>query len=216
MPRLMIVVACTLLPGLLVARGETIADASSTPAPSVAIFMDFDSTPGSSSVEIMKHEVDELLKPAGIRLDWRLVRDNDGKQGFSGVVLLKFKGRCRAESWSQPTDLGSWGDQALTLGATQVSNGRVLPFSEVKCDEVRKALAYVKPGAGQAERQRALGLALGRVVAHELYHILAGTTAHASEGLAKAYQSLTDLVSSGQLGFDPKTAEAIREGFLEN
>jgi hypothetical protein len=215
MPRLLIVAAWTLLPGLL-ATGETIPSASSTPASPVAIFMDFDSTPGSFSLEIMKHEADKLLRPAGIRLDWRLVRDNDGKQGFSGVVMLKFKGRCRAENWSQPTDLGSWGDEALTLGATQVSKGRVLPFSEVKCDEIRKALAYVRPEADQAERQRALGLALGRVVAHELYHILARTTNHTTEGLAKAYQSLRDLVSPGDLGFDGKDSEAIREGFLEN
>jgi hypothetical protein len=77
---------------------------------------------------------------------------------------------------------------------------------------VRKALAYVAPGAGLIARQQALGLALGRVVAHELYHILGNTAAHAGEGLAKASEILRDLVSSGDLSFDPGAAAMIHKG----
>ena len=56
-------------------------------------------------------------------------------------------------------------------------------------------------------------MALGRVVAHELYHILTRTTGHASEGFARASQSLRDLIRSDDLQFQRKEAEAMRNGF---
>jgi hypothetical protein len=169
--------------------------------------LDFDSVPGAAAVEVMKKEVDSLLK--GVSLNWRMVKENHGDEPFSGLVVLKFKGRCKAEPWAQQPNPsgGSW-----TMGTTRVVNGQVLPFSEVRCDEVRRALAYLHPDASQRERQKALGLALGRVVAHELYHILAHTTAHAVRGLAKAAESMDDLISDLPMVFRAEDTAAIRRG----
>ena len=181
--------------------------------PSVGVYMDFDSTPGDASVEVMKKEVDDLLKPSGVTLGWRLAKENQGKETFSGLVVLKFRGRCRVEGWTQlASEFGTLGETEA-LGSTSVVNGRVLPFSEVECDRVRKALAYMNPGAGREERQRALGMALGRVVAHEIYHILARTTEHAAQGLAKASESLRDLVSAPVLGFRDADSQTIGRSF---
>jgi len=175
--------------------------------PSVGVFLDFDSAPGAASVEVMKKEVDKLLK--GVSLNWRLVSENHGNEPFAGLVVVKFKGQCKVEPWPQTAPAPG----TRTLGATKVANGTVLPFSEVQCDEVRGALSYLRPEASQRERQRALGLALGRVVAHELYHMLAHTTAHAVHGLAKAAESLEDLVSDGPaMAFRAKDGAAIRQG----
>ena len=157
----------------------------------------------------MKKEVDELLKPAGLSLDWRLTKDNRGNEPFAGLVVLKFKGECKAEgAYDVSNAFGSAGESD-TLGSTKVDHGHVLPYSDIECDQVRKALAYLGPGAGQKERQRALGLALGRVVAHELYHILASTTHHASKGLAQASHSFDDLVSSEKLAFTEDDLRAM-------
>jgi hypothetical protein len=175
--------------------------------PSVGVFLDFDSAPGKMSVEVMKKEVDALLKPSGISLDWRLAGENHGDESFAGLVVLKFKGKCKVEGWNGEAVPG----QTSTLGATQVSHGRVLPFSEVKCDALREALSYLRPDANQGERQSAFGLAMGRVVAHELYHILARTTSHAARGLAKAAESLQDLVSIQGMPFRAEDNEAIRK-----
>jgi hypothetical protein len=158
----------------------------------------------------MKKEVNDLLRPAGIRLDWRLTRENDSTETFSRLVVPKFKGRCRAEGAPAGNDFGTVGE-VDTLGSTQVAHGHVLPFSKVECAQVRKALSYLTPGADAGERQRALGMALGRVVAHELYHILARTTSHAADGLAKASQSLRDLIRPDELEF--QEAEAIHNAF---
>ena len=96
-----------------------------------------------------------------------------------------------------------------------MENGRVLPFSEVRCDEVRKALSYLAPAASPEQRQVALGMAMARVVAHELYHMLARTTRHAMHGLARASQPLPELVSSRKMVFERQDREAIRKEFDE-
>ncbi|HLH17283.1 MAG TPA: hypothetical protein VKX45_08685 [Bryobacteraceae bacterium] len=186
---------------------------TSRKTPSVGVFLDFDTAPGTVPMEMMKKEVDKILKPAGVALDWRLASENRGDQAFSGLVVLKFKGKCRIESWGETGSEPQPGE-AMTLGATKVVNGRVLPFTEVECDQVKRALAYLPPQAGAKERQKAFGIALGRVVAHELYHILARTTAHAGHGLARASESLEDLVSQRSMGFRDEESTAIRKGLL--
>lgn len=172
------------------------------PPSSVGVFMLFDSVPGAGAVELMESEVEDLLKPAGLSLVWRLASENQGSETFAGLVVLKFKGRCKPDAWPQlpVSDFGSSGE-VHELALTRVSNGRVLPYTEVECDEVRRALAYLGEGVGLDERQAALGRAMGRVVAHELYHILAKTTVHARRGLAKPAQSLGDLVAAKRLAF---------------
>jgi hypothetical protein len=174
--------------------------------------MDFDQKPEGVSVEAMKRAVEALLKPSGIRLVWRFTSENHGTEAFSDLAVLKFQGRCQAKGPLPLSGFGSLGETE-TLASTDVSVNRVLPYTKVRCDEIRKALAYVKPGAGAMQLQQALGLALGRVVAHELYHILARSASHASEGLAKTSQLLRDLVSPRELIFDDRSSRAIRRRF---
>lgn len=155
--------------------------------PAIGVFIDFDATPSARSVDVMKEEAGKIMRSAGYRLDWRALSQNQGKEAFSRVVVVKFHGKCRLEYPFHEMDP----DETLTLASTEVQGGHVLPFSDVQCDEVRKILATGTP----PDRQKALGLALGRVVAHELYHLLADTTKHASAGLAKATHDCMDLVT---------------------
>ncbi len=209
MAQVFILAAGAALSVLLVQAQDPPASAAK---PSVGVYLDFDSAPGPVAVETMKQEVDDILKPSGVSLDWRLAKENHGDEAFAGLVVQKFKGKCRIETWATPEpDLARLGETD-TLGATMVVNGRVLPFTEVQCDQVKQALAYLRPD--QKDRQRAFGLALGRVVAHELYHILAHTTSHATTGLAKATESLEDLVASRSMTFRPEDSTAIRNSFL--
>src|SRR5262249_4569893 len=71
---------------------------------------------------------------------------------------------------------GSW---SAILGCS-----RGACFRSAMC--VRRALSYLAPAATAEQRQKALGLAMGRVVAHELYHVLAHTTEHTQRGLTQA------------------------------
>jgi hypothetical protein len=58
-------------------------------------------------------------------------------------------------------------------------------------------------------RNIVFGRALGRVVAHELYHILALTTEHAEAGVAKPSFSAQDLMSD-RFSFNPASLERLR------
>jgi hypothetical protein len=160
----------------------------------------------------MKQEAESLLKASGIDLKWRMLDGSRATKPSQGLVVMRFHGHCKVEAWPQPGE-----EQAPvgthTLGFTHVSGGHVLPFSEIECDQIRQALAYLAPDSTPGERQKAFGLAMGRVVAHELYHILARTTSHAEEGLAKATESLRDLVTAPAMVFSKPSSNAIGQAF---
>ena len=197
--------------GLIAATGVACAQALQVPAtPTLGIYMDFEATPGGPSLAVMKSEVDALLKPAGVRVHWGLTRENRGNETYSRLVVFKFTGACQADGILLPR---AGEPDAEEVGDTKVLDGRVLPYSEVKCDVVRRALSYLSPKASREQKQEALGIAMARVVAHELYHVLAHTTTHTHRGLAKASQPLKELVSKKSLTFQEADAEAIRKGF---
>jgi len=177
--------------------------ADGPPTPLVGVYLSFDALPESASVEVMKRAVERLLKPAGVALAWRMTDDNVGTETFAGLAVLRFKGRCLPTA---PGPVSGFGEINV-LATTDESHGQVLPYTDVECDQVRKALAYVPLGS----RQRALGMALGRVVAHELYHILANTATHAAQGLAKASQLLPDLVSPHELSLDGRSSRTVQD-----
>src|SRR5581483_3264356 len=198
MPRLLHLAACVAALALI-AHGQT-SSGKQPISPLIGVYLDFDHLPEGVPVQVMEHAVENLLKPAGVTLAWRLSNQNLGTEAFSGLAVLKFKGRCDAQAPKPPSEFGSLGEENA-LAFTSVSKGVVLPFAQVECDEVRKALTYVVPGTGALQREQALGLALGRVVAHELYHVLANTAHHTGDGLAKGSELLRDLVSPNELEF---------------
>jgi hypothetical protein len=59
-------------------------------------------------------------------------------------------------------------------------------------------------------RDEAFGRALGRVVAHELYHVLARTLRHGVVGVAKACYSPVELTAV-RFQFEPREVELLRE-----
>ena len=61
--------------------------------------MDFDAEPANVAVDAMKREVDAIMRPAGLRVDWRDLGQNRGQEAFSGVVVVKFKGKCQVQPW---------------------------------------------------------------------------------------------------------------------
>src|SRR5262249_13086397 len=75
------------------------------------------------------------------------------------------------------------------LADTSISNGHVLPFFRVDCPRLIRML-------GSQLEPSVLGRALARVIAHEIYHIVARTTDHQQNGVAKAVFSLRDLTAA--------------------
>jgi hypothetical protein len=156
----------------------------------LGIFVDFEKTPSPTSVEAMYVELNALLAPAGIVPFWRQLRFSNGSEEFDRVMIVRFKGVCKAGLKGESLNDAMFSDE-MRLAHTKVVKGHVLPVAEVECDNVKKGINSVP----SKDRQVLLGHMLGRVVAHELYHLLLQTVSHRRSGLAKAVLSWRDLVS---------------------
>jgi hypothetical protein len=85
-----------------------------------------------------------------------------------------------------------------------VIDGSVEPFSHIYCAALNGLLAPALSRSPAAFRSYLYGRALGRILAHELYHVIVKTRDHDSAGVAKPCFSVEDLLSSG-FEFEPVT-----------
>src|SRR5437870_4400861 len=65
--------------------------------PAIGVYIDFDAIPSQRSVAEMKREAAKIMDSAGYFLDWRALKQNQGNESFSNVVVVKFHGKCRVE-----------------------------------------------------------------------------------------------------------------------
>lgn len=169
----------------------------------LGIFVEFKTEPSSLAVEAMQAETASILAPAGLHLEWRALSENDGTESFNEIAVMEFHGECDGEAY------GTFSDRDAPLGLTEVTEGRVLPFGKIECNQVRQTLRMALAASAQSERQAVLGRALGRVLAHELYHILARTTKHSAGGIAKPFYTAAELTSRA-LTLRPREIDSIR------
>src|SRR4051812_21831949 len=131
------------------------------------LYFNFQQPAPPAVMHSLQDEVESIMGPLGRHFAWRGLAGVKGNEVSTELAVLTFKGRCDAAALS-PKE-GHPG----ALGWTHVSDGEILPFSDIDCDRIRlfvqKELLYVRP----AQRETSFGRALGRVVAHELYHIFA-------------------------------------------
>lgn len=165
---------------------------------------------GSVLVEV-KRETARLMAAADFGLEW-IARDLSAlrHREFENLVVVRFTGSCSIESEDQFVPASAHG--AGSLATTAVSDGQVLPFVNVDCERTRRMMAPVLTGLPAIARDLAFGRALGRVVAHELYHVLAKTTAHQENGVSKPCFRLADLVAPA-FRFDGESIERMRPAF---
>ncbi len=159
--------------------------------PPLTILFHFDAAHSEVAFAEVQRELGALLEPAGFRLDWRNRDEITASDSFPELAVVDFRGRCLVEAADLPQDAGG------ALARTHIADGKVLRFSEVDCDHVRASL---RSGAGRSDVL--LGRAIARVLAHELYHILAQSVSHQRSGVAKPSMSPADLVSD-RLDFPP-------------
>jgi hypothetical protein len=183
-----IALSFVLLQALLLA---ILSGAESDHPATLGIFMDFESTPSAAAIQAMQKELKALLAPANILPAWRPLRRSHGNERFDRVVIVRFKGSCRTTPRpdTSPADLFAG---EIVLANTKVKDGRVLPFAEVECDNVKKGIGK----APLRDRSVLFGNLLGRVVAHELYHLLLETVDHQRSGIAKAVANWHELLAT--------------------
>jgi len=155
----------------------------------LTIVFRFDGPYSGKSVLEMKRELGTILKDSGIQIDWRDQGDVSASDSFPNLVVVKFRGKCRMEP------VPYLYDERGPLAFTYSTDGAVLPFSEIECDKVRSSLRSAMWGGDYKRSDMLFGRALARVLAHELYHVLAKTQSHATQGIAEKALSGAQLVS---------------------
>jgi hypothetical protein len=105
--------------------------------------------------------------------------------------------------------------QPGALGWTHESDGVILPFGAVDCDRIRTFLQADLLSFAADQRELIFGRAVGRVLAHELYHIFTRSRHHSLEGVGKAAYATRDLLA-GRFAFDAAESTELRNGQLRN
>ena len=187
---------------LYVSASLLIACVGAFAAPGVGMFIGFETQPSDAAVAAMEREVASIMSPAGLEVSWRNLADSAQDSAFSDVVVVRLKGSCKGT----PLPLNT---TASPLASTAISDGQILHFAEVQCDELRRYLSREIASARPQDRQRLYGQALGRIMAHEMYHIFAGTNQHAAGGVARACHSRQELVQA-VFGFNPDETGLLR------
>ncbi|PWU07876.1 MAG: hypothetical protein C5B51_08830 [Terriglobia bacterium] len=157
--------------------------------PHLTVVMDFRGPYSQPAVREMQHEAEGILSSSGLSLDWRL-SGQAPHETYDDLVVVRFKGDCRL------TPAPPIYDELGPLASTYVADGAVQPFSDVACDKITASVRSAIWGKDFARGDMLLGRALGRVLVHELVHMLTRSERHATEGVARPALSASQLTAA--------------------
>jgi hypothetical protein len=166
-----------------------------TPSSSVTIIYRFQGASSPLMLREMRDEIGRLLQPSSLLPQWRKRAEVAGSDRFATLVVVDFHGPCGAGLGASQSPDAVPGDDR-PLGKAHVVNGQVLPFVEIDCGRVQALLHSTLWGRQTQNSDPAFGRAIARVLAHELYHVLAGTMEHARTGIAKPSLSVNELIAT--------------------
>ena len=181
------------------------ADLVNPPKRMVVVYLK--TSPGQlvQPVEEMQHEAGVLMEAAGYTLEWRAIPRAPIEAVDAPIVVMELRGVCDAPERSD--DALSLADSSI-LASAAVSNGEILPFGSVQCDVLSRMVAGALPKSGK-NREFLYGRAMGRLVAHELYHILTKTRDHEDAGVGKSHFSAKDVLAE-HFEFDNPALATLR------
>ena len=173
---------------LMLAALPALGGPQETLAP-ISLYTEFQQPPSPAVFNALRYEVNSIMAPAGLRFSWYSLPAAKGAAGSIELAVITFQGKC---------DLAgpiSYSFSPGPLGWTHITNGVILPFAEVDCQEIRGFIQKKLLIMPAEDRERAYGRAVGRVLAHELYHIFANTTRHSSGGVGKSKYTVGELLA---------------------
>ena len=180
--------------------------AGAQPEPMVApiiVYTGYQKRPPTPVSDAIRAEVTGILAHAGIEFDWRSLAGLNPNEKSLDLAVIQIKGRCDiAGILPRHTEPGA-------LGWTYVADGAVQPFGDIDCDRIRSFIQVGLFAVPARQREQAFGRAVGRVLAHELYHILTRNLHHAAKGVGKAEYTVRDLLGDA-FAFDDAESEELR------
>ena len=174
---------------VICAFGTLLCTVPGLTAADLTVFLDFESAHSARSVAEMKVETEKLLAASGVSIGWRTVDGFRLGESFPKIAVIKLSGQCTLTSFQPAVP-----ENDTRLGFTYRTDGAIIPFGEVECNEIRATLSAAHLAAAGDTGDALLGRAMGRVLAHELFHMLSGSAAHSKQGLMQKYLSAAKLV----------------------
>jgi hypothetical protein len=178
------------------------------PLSALTVILDFKGPHAEGSVSEMEREAGLIMRSSGIQLDWRLAGEQPLQ--YNNLVVMTFRGSCgfgvSSRRYYEPGPYAS----------TKITDGAVQPFGDVDCDRgVATAGDAMAEDTDYFRGDQLVGRALGRVVAHELVHMLTRSNRHGSEGVAKASLSGRELIADS-LMLSISDVERVRKELREH
>jgi hypothetical protein len=192
-------VLCSLLSfGLSTGRAEPVSSADRK----VVVYLHTGSS--QTTLPYMQRELSTLMQTAGYKVEWETPGASSTE---STIAVVELRGDCNAPALNvsvKPVEKGA------SLAATAVDGDRVLPFSWINCDTLTQmlapSLATVEPG----RKDFLYGRAMGRLLAHELYHMLVNKREHGVSGVGKASFGANDVLGE-RFSFEQATLAEFRD-----
>jgi hypothetical protein len=194
-------VCCLLLTSFETGRAESRAP---TGAP-LELYLSAEVRAAAPALDEMRSELGLLMRSAGYAIQWR---EGDGpSDGELGeLVVVHLRGVCAAPEWRAALKPVK---NLQSLASSSVVDGKVLPFTWVECAALSRFVGPSLKHQKGSSRDRVYGRAMARLLAHELYHVLARNTAHTQGGIAKPRFTIDDLTAD-HLEFEPEAVDQMQ------
>ena len=154
----------------------------------IGLYTDFQHPPPAAIRQAAREELAAIMASAGAVVDWRPVADDRLDQRWNAIATVRFRGFCDTSDLRvRPS---RW-----VFGETHLIGGEIIPYIDIQCDAIRGFLAPTLNSLDRRSRTLAFGRAVARVLGHELYHILAKSSDHASTGIAKRGYTALELAA---------------------
>jgi hypothetical protein len=168
------------------------AEPASPPARELVVYLKTAPGQPSQPIEEMTRETDALMAAAGYTVSWRVLGVSTRDAVDASLAVIELRGVCQTP---QPTTTLDPLPAGASLASTAVADGKVLPYSQIECENLTRLVALSLKRETPGKREYLYGRAMGRLVAHELFHVLVGTRGHDGAGIAKRSFSARDILA---------------------
>lgn len=172
--------------------------------PNLTVLLSVEGKASDAALKEMKQELNSIMQETGRKVDVRLKQHAKTYESFEDLVVVKLKGSCSMGN------MVGFIDERGPLAWAHSTDGVVLPFAEVACDRIAGMVSKAMWPGDKGNADKYLGRAMGRVLAHELYHILGKTHHHNENGeLTRDAITAKRLISDKRIGFDMRDLEKM-------
>ena len=167
------------------------------------LYTDFQVKPPDSVHAAIEQELESLIRLTGWQIVWKRLQEA-GETVSVTLAVVHFKGACDLTDMTQ-----YYPSVRLVFGSTHLTDGKIIPFADIYCGAIRAFLAGALEDVTVRQREWLFGRAVGRVLAHELYHILGNEKTHGARGIAESGFTQQQLLAEG-FRFSPKEVRKLR------